>query len=140
MNCGHGCFRFVLCLLGAFGLATSALAEKRVALVIGNSAYQNTPALANPVNDAEDVATTVSRLGFTVVLERNLDRRGMETAIARFARLSQDADAAMFYYAGHGVQADGVNYLIPVDAEIEAQSDLDANYQAVKSATYAFNK
>jgi uncharacterized caspase-like protein len=119
MNCKPGCFRFVLCLLGAFGLATSALAEKRVALIIGNSAYQNAPALANPVNDADDVAATMGRLGFTVVLERNLDRRGMEAAIARFARISQDADAALFYYAGHGMQHQGLNYIVPVDARLD---------------------
>src|SRR5215470_565591 len=76
-----------------------AQAEKRVALVIGNSVYQNTPALNNPVNDAEDLATALTRVGFSVILERNLTKRGMEAAIARFARLAQDADAAMFFYA-----------------------------------------
>jgi hypothetical protein len=101
--------------IGAVGAQT----EKRVALVIGNSAYQNTSALANPANDAEDIATALKSVGFSVILERNLTKRSMENAIAEFARLAQDADAAMFFYAGHGMQAEGRNYLIPTDAKFE---------------------
>ncbi len=103
--------------LWSAGLA--AQAEKRVALVIGNAAYQNTPALSNPVNDADDMASALQRVGFTVQIERDLSKRGMEGALARFARLAEDADTAMFFYAGHGIQYRGTNYLMPVDARMD---------------------
>ncbi|MBZ0148891.1 MAG: caspase family protein [Pseudorhodoplanes sp.] len=102
-----------------------AHAERRIALVIGNAAYQNTPALSNPVNDGEDLAAVLKRVGFAVVLERNLNKRGMEGAIARFARMSQDADTALFFYAGHGMQWRGINYLVPVDARMEDEFNLN---------------
>lgn len=114
----------VMCLSCAW-LSTVAHAEKRVALVIGNATYQNTPALANSVNDAEDMAAALKRVGFTVDFERNLTKRGMETAIARFARLAQGADAALFFYAGHGMQHRGSNYLMPVDARLEDEFNLN---------------
>jgi uncharacterized caspase-like protein len=116
-----------LALLSLYFLAfvLDAHADKRVALVIGNSAYQNTAALVNPVNDAQDLATSLTDVGFTVILERNLDKRGMENAIARFARLAQDADAAMFFFAGHGMQYRGQNYLMPVDAKLEDEFNLN---------------
>src|SRR5687767_2335924 len=92
----------------AFSLAAfTAHAEKRVALVIGNAAYVNTPALSNPVNDAEDMAAALERVGFKVQIERDLTKRGMEGALARFARSAEDADAALFFYAGHGIQYRG---------------------------------
>lgn len=100
-------------------LAGPALAETRVALVIGNANYQNAPPLANPVNDAEDVAVALRRFGFEVIDGRDLDKREMERALARFGRLAQDADAALFYYAGHGMQYRGQNYLLPIDAKLE---------------------
>ena len=105
--------------------AIDAYAERRVALVIGNAAYQNTPALSNPVNDGEDLAASLKGVGFTVVLERNLTKRGMESAIARFARLAQDADTALFFYAGHGMQWRGANYLVPTDAKLEDEFNLN---------------
>ncbi|MBZ0217588.1 MAG: caspase family protein, partial [Fimbriimonadaceae bacterium] len=103
----------------------NAHAEKRIALVIGNATYQNTPTLSNPVNDGEDLAAALKRVGFTVVLERNLNKRGMENAIARFARMSQDADTTLFFYAGHGMQWRGLNYLVPVDARMEDEFNLN---------------
>ncbi|MBZ0148889.1 MAG: caspase domain-containing protein [Pseudorhodoplanes sp.] len=105
--------------------ASASHAEKRIALVIGNATYQNTPALSNPVNDGEDLAAALRRVGFTVVLERNLNKRGMEGAIARFARMSQDANTALFFYAGHGMQWRGINYLVPVDARMEDEFNLN---------------
>jgi uncharacterized caspase-like protein len=102
-----------------------ARAERRVALVVGNAAYQNTPRLGNPVNDAEDLAAALRRVGFEVMLERNLNKRGMESAIARFARAAQDAEAALFFYAGHGMQHRGNNYLMPVDAKLEDEFNLN---------------
>lgn len=100
-------------------LAGPAVAETRVALVIGNANYQNAPPLANPLNDAEDVAVSLRRFGFEVIDGRDLDKREMERALARFGRLAQDADAALFYYAGHGMQYRGQNYLLPIDAKLE---------------------
>jgi hypothetical protein len=104
---------------------TVTQAETRVALVIGNAAYEHTAALANPGNDAEDMATALRHVGFSVTFERNLDKRGMEQAIARFARAARDADAALFYYAGHGLQHRGLNYLMPVDAKLEDEYSLN---------------
>jgi len=115
--------------MGAVLLWTSvclAQTDRRVALIIGNSAYRSTVVLPNPVNDAHDLAAALDEVGFTVVLlERDLDKRGMENAIAKFARLAQDADAAMFYFAGHGVQYRGQNYLMPVDAKLEDEFNLN---------------
>ena len=104
-------------------VASPSFAEKRVALVVGNSAYQNTQMLANPVNDAEDMAAALKAVGFNVIMERNLTKRGMESAIARFARLAEDADTTGVY-AGHGMQHRGQNYLMPVDAKREDEYSL----------------
>jgi uncharacterized caspase-like protein len=117
----------------AFSLWTAGLAaqaEKRVALVIGNAAYQNTPALGNPVNDADDMAAALQRVGFTVQIERDLSKRGMEGALARFARLAEDADTAMFFYAGHGIQYRGTNYLMPVDARMD--DEISITYELLR--------
>ena len=105
-------------------LGSTAHADKRVALVIGNSTYQNTATLANPANDSQDVAAALQKVGFNVLLEQNLDKPGMEDAVARFARLAQNADVALFYYAGHGMQYRGSNYLVPVDAKLEDEFKL----------------
>jgi uncharacterized caspase-like protein len=93
-------------------------------LVIGNSAYQNTTPLPNPANDASDVAAALKRLGFTVIEEQNLDKRSMDDAFRRFAREMADADTAMFFYAGHAMQWQGANYLMPVDAKLEDEADV----------------
>ena len=100
----------------------------RLALVIGNSAYQTAP-LKNPINDAEDMAATLKKLGFKVILKKNADQRTMEDAIRYFGRQLRNGDVGLFYFAGHGVQVEGRNYLIPVDARIESESDV--KYEAV---------
>jgi len=111
-------------------VTTSAELGRRVALVIGNSTYSNAPVLANPARDAEDVAGALQRLGFqSVVLETNLGREKMIDALRTFARQAQSADWALVYFAGHGMEVGGVNYLVPVDANIE--SDLDMPFAAV---------
>ena len=97
--------------------ALPASAEKRVALVIGNSAYQNVTRLDNPRNDAALMADTLGALGFTLIGGRaqlDLDKSAMDTAVQNFGRQVQGADVALFYYAGHGVQVSGANYLVPV--------------------------
>lgn len=102
-----------------------ALAEKRVALVIGNSAYQNVVPLVNPSNDAKAIAATLTKAGFDSVDER-LNLSGIETkrALREFGAKVRDADVAVIYYAGHGIELDGTNYLIPVDAKLEVDTDV----------------
>jgi formylglycine-generating enzyme required for sulfatase activity len=102
----------------------TARAETRVALVIGNSAYQNAPRLPNPSNDAADVAATLKRSGFETILATDLDKTAMDAATIRFARVARNADVAMFYYSGHAMQFGGVNYLMPVDAKLTDEADL----------------
>jgi uncharacterized caspase-like protein len=102
-----------------------AFAEKRVALVLGNSAYQNVAKLPNPVNDGAVIAATLKDAGFDVVDSRH-DLPAAETrrALRDFADRARDADIALVYYAGHGIEVDGANYLIPVDAKLERDTDV----------------
>ena len=102
-----------------------AFAEKRVALVIGNSAYQNVPPLPNPVNDGAVIAAKLKEAGFDVVDSRH-DLPAVETrrALRDFADAARDADIAVVYYAGHGMEVDGTNYLVPVDAKLERDTDV----------------
>ncbi|HEV7261183.1 MAG TPA: caspase family protein [Bosea sp. (in: a-proteobacteria)] len=108
----------------------AAATERRVALVIGNSGYSNAPVLPNTVNDARDMAAALRKVGFEVVDGVNLDKRGMDQAVTRFARLAQDADAVMFYYAGHGFQFNGENYLVPVEARVE--DEVSVQYETTR--------
>jgi hypothetical protein len=117
-------FIFLLTLILLFLTFSAASAEKRVALVVGNGAYKNVPKLPNPANDASDVATALVRSGFEVIFETNLDQLGMQNASIRFAREARTADVALFYYSGHAMQFAGVNYLVPVDAELRDEADL----------------
>ena len=115
----------VACLLLAIALpVVPALAEKRVALVIGNSAYKHAPALANPRNDAEGMAAALKRLKFDVVLGVDLDETGMRRQLQDFANRLEKAEVALVFYAGHGLQVGGRNYLVPVDAKLEKENDL----------------
>src|SRR6478735_354278 len=102
-----------------------AFAEKRVALVLGNSAYRNVAPLPNPVNDSAKIASTLKEAGFDVVDSRH-DLSAAETrrALRDFADRARDADIAVVYYAGHGIEVDGGNYLIPVDAKLERDTDV----------------
>ena len=106
-------------------LSSYAWAEKRVALVIGNAAYQHAPQLANPQNDASDMASKLTGLGFVVVTGRDLDLTGMRRSIREFVGKVEGADVALFFYAGHGLQVNGGNYMIPVDAQLRSNNDLD---------------
>lgn len=102
-----------------------AFAEKRVALVLGNSNYQNVAPLANPVNDSARIAATLKDAGFDVVdSRRDLSAADTRRALRDFADRSRDADIAVVYYAGHGIEVDGGNYLIPVDARLERDTDV----------------
>jgi uncharacterized caspase-like protein len=99
-------------------------ADRRVALVIGNSSYQGTAPLPNPKNDAADMAAALQAVGFETIVATDLDKHGMDEAFRRFARLARDAEAALFFYAGHGMQFAGTNYLMPVDAKLQDEADV----------------
>jgi hypothetical protein len=108
--------------------AYPAAAEKRIALVVGNSAYQNVSRLDNPRNDATLMAETLLSLGFTLIGGRaqlDLDKAALDTDVQDFGRQIQGADVALFYYAGHGVQVNGSNYLVPVGANPTREADVD---------------
>jgi formylglycine-generating enzyme required for sulfatase activity len=117
--------RIVFVLLVCLLLPSPALAEKRVALVIGNSAYQYTPKLANPKNDAADMAAVLKTLGFQVLDGFDLDKAAFERKVRDFASALKGADAGVFFYAGHGLQVLGQNYLVPIDAKAEEAAGLD---------------
>jgi uncharacterized caspase-like protein len=110
--------------------ADSALADKRVALVIGNAAYQNAAALPNPVNDATAIEKMFRDVGFDVVQSRfDLGVLELKRAIREFTLQARDADIAVVYYAGHGIEIGGINYLVPVDARLA--TDVAAEDEAV---------
>ncbi|MCK9195390.1 MAG: caspase family protein [Syntrophales bacterium] len=100
-----------------------ATTEQRTALVIGNGAYSSGP-LKNPVNDATDMAASLQKLGFTVILKRNANLETMEEVMEDFGNRLKRGGVGLFYYAGHGVQVNGVNYLIPVGAKINKETDV----------------
>jgi Caspase domain len=113
------------CTLLALLWTSTAWAERRVALVVGNSQYKNTNlALFNPKNDAEDVAASLRSLGFEVILRIDASRRDFDLAMTQFARVAAYSDTALFYYAGHALQHQGQNYLMPTDAELEDEVSL----------------
>ncbi len=112
-------------LLGAFNTAAEAAGERRIALIIGNGAYQHTSTLQNPRNDASDLAVALQRLGFDVMQGVDLDKRSMERTIREFGVKLSGADVALFLYAGHGLQVSGQNYLLPVDARLSSENDVD---------------
>jgi len=102
---------------GAAWAQTPAEPEQRVALVIGNGAYQQ-DRLRNPVNDATDMAESLRELGFKVILRTDANQRQMKRSLREFRTELRRGGVAMFYYAGHGVQHRGRNYLVPVGADI----------------------
>ena len=102
--------------------------ERRTALVIGNGSYRSAP-LRNPVNDAKDIASALRKLGFTVIHKQNATQKEMETSIRKFGERLRKGGVGLFYYAGHGLQVNGINYIIPLDAEIREETDV--KYEAV---------
>ena len=119
----------VIALLMGFA-ATSARADgKRVALVVGNSAYRNVPELPNPANDAGAVAAALNRLGFSVTLIANASFEEMRRGLIALGREAAGADMAVMYFAGHGMEISGENWLIPIDAELK--KDIDAENEAI---------
>ena len=104
---------------------TAADAGKRVALVIGNSAYQYAGELANPRNDASDMAAGLRRHGFQVIEGLDLNKPALERKIRDFAAALDGAEVGLFFYAGHGLQVSGQNYIVPIDAQLKTPSALD---------------
>ena len=96
-----------------------------MALVIGNSAYLNAAALANPANDASDIGEALKDTGFELILGLDLDKRGFDAKVREFSRLLPQAEAGVLFYAGHGLQVAGRNYLVPIDARLQTERDLD---------------
>jgi uncharacterized caspase-like protein len=123
----------VLSATAAWAADTMGVAgERRVALVIGNSAYQNVPPLKNPANDAPLMAETLKAVGFELIGGKallNADKAALERAIRSFGQALRGGAVGLFYYAGHGVQIDGVNYLVPVAANIA--DELDVKFELV---------
>jgi uncharacterized caspase-like protein len=131
MACCTGPLRSVgLALVALLLTLTAASAERRVALVLGNSQYQHAPVLPNPVRDARAVSERLEQLGFEVVSGLDLTKLQTQETIARFARQVRGADIALFFYAGHGMQVARSNYLLPVDAALEDETSLD--FEAVQ--------
>ena len=104
-------------------------ADGRVALVVGNSTYAHIGRLPNPDNDARDMSAALRRLGFEVTIEFDADRVELTEALRAFTRRSAGADVSLVFYAGHGIEMDGVNYLVPVDARLER--DVDVRFETV---------
>jgi TPR repeat protein/uncharacterized caspase-like protein len=116
--------------------ADAAMAERRVALLIGNGGYQHARVLPNPKNDAEAIAALLRQIGFAaddVILKLDLDYKAMRGEVRTFASKAASADVAVVYYAGHGIEVAGENYLVPVDAKLARDRDLE--YEAVTLAS-----
>jgi uncharacterized caspase-like protein len=114
----------ILSLICILFSAHSALADKRVAFVVGNGAYKNVAQLPNPPIDAKAMAGVLRNVGFEVVEGTNLTRDKMTEKLLDFGKRAQGADVAVFYYAGHGIAIGGTNYLLPVDADIKSEMDV----------------
>jgi uncharacterized caspase-like protein len=120
--------KFALALAAFLALAfasDAALAEKRVALVIGNSAYQNAPQLPNPARDAAAIGDMLRKANFDVVASvRDANNQDIRRTLREFSDKAQNADVAVVYFAGHGIEVDGQNYLIPTDAVLQRDRDV----------------
>ena len=101
------------------------VSDKRIALVIGNGAYIKAPPLKNPPNDARDMAATLKALGFDVTIGININQRTFKQLVREFGLKLKAGGSGLFYYAGHGIQTKGRNYLIPVDADIQSEAEVE---------------
>ncbi len=140
-----GWLTVALLLLALSRSVSAADAEPRVALVIGNAAYADAP-LRNPVNDAREMSKTLRALGFTVLAHENVGKRAMEQAVLEFGRRIAAGGVGLIYYAGHGMQVRGRNYLVPVDARIVDEAgtrvaavDIDLLLEQISSARNRVN-
>ncbi|NJN28894.1 MAG: hypothetical protein HC819_24460 [Cyclobacteriaceae bacterium] len=99
--------------------------QKRLALVIGNSTYLNGGSLPNPVNDATAIATALQSVGFEVMKYQNVDQKEMKMAINSFGQKLSGYEVGVFYYAGHGMQHKGMNYMIPIEADLQTEAQIE---------------
>lgn len=121
--------RLIMVLMILLGLPATSLAAGRVALVVGNSNYSHAPSLPNPVNDAADISEAFARLGFDVTTVNDLGFDAMRKALRRFNSKASQADMAVIFYAGHGMEVNKQNYLVPADAKL--QTDRDISFEAI---------
>jgi hypothetical protein len=127
-----------LCLVVSAMSATAAAAERRVALVVGISAYKNAPTLPNTINDSNAIAALFKSIGFDVVISRNdLGVVDFKRTVREFLVTAENADMAVVYYAGHGIEIGGVNYLIPMDAKLSHDYDVDDEAIALDRIVWA---
>src|SRR5260370_5409908 len=127
----------VVAVLALCFASQSALAEKRVALVIGNSNYQNVAALTNPANDATAIAEMFRKASFDVVeSRRDLKYMEMRRALRDFTDKARGAGIAVVHFAGHGLEVDGTNYVVPVDATLEREADCEDGGVALSRALF----
>ena len=124
-------FRILLLMTALIASGGESLAGRRVALVIGNANYTQTTPLINTVNDAADFIGALSEFGFEVVPGLNLKLTETQDAVRRFAERLKGAEVGLFFYSGHGLQVGGVNYIVPVDAALRSEADLDFNLMKV---------
>ena len=131
--CAVGLFRLRIVTLLVFVVGSifalrvrlaEAQTQKKVALVIGNSRYAHEAALTNPHNDAEDMAEVLARIGFKVMVKFDLDYNSLRNALMEFTQLADQAEIAAVFYAGHGIEMSGSNYLIPIDARLDNESQI----------------
>jgi uncharacterized caspase-like protein len=129
-HCAVFFFKLMLAVAAVVCVSTPVAAADRVALVIGNGKYVNANTLPNPANDARAMAKALSNIGFDVSFGEDLDHTSMERLVSDFLRKTASAKISLIFYAGHGLQVDGRNYLVPIDAKLEAASDL--NYETIR--------
>jgi hypothetical protein len=127
----------VMTLIGLIALPCAGSAQSRVALVIGNSAYQNVPRLTNPVNDASDISESLKRLGFDVRTLTDAGYDDMRRALIVFGQQARGAEFAVIFFAGHGMEIGGENWLIPVDAQLATDLDISNESIGLQSLTRA---
>jgi uncharacterized caspase-like protein len=133
-----GAFRWFLLIVSIWLVCGTAHAERRIALVMGNSAYKSVPKLSNPANDAALVGGMFKNAGFDWIdVRTNLNATEMRKALRDFGGRARDAEVAVIYYAGHGIELDGTNYLIPTDAALETDSDVLDEAVALDRAMFA---
>ncbi len=122
-----------------FAWGTYAQADRRVALVIGNSEYETRLRLPNPSNDAQDMADSLRSLGFDVILRINADKQRFMQALAEFSRTVTGAEIGLFFYAGHGIQFNGNNYLMPVNAQLQDEVSIRFELVALEEVQRALD-
>ncbi|SFJ39980.1 Uncharacterized protein, contains caspase domain [Bradyrhizobium sp. Gha] len=134
-------FQAAVFLLTSFWFGQPALAQQaRVALVIGNSAYEKVPELPNPTRDAADIGRALERLDFKVTQIKDANAQDMRKAVVEFGRSAEGADLAVVFYAGHGMEVAGENWLIPVSAELRSDTDIEGEAISLRSVSLQVSK